>query len=61
MNCIYLRVITLKFYLLDFQPIDEERMIDLEPNEIMNPNSDQQIPSEQLMDNCVTDMSSSRT
>lgn len=61
MNCIYLRVITLKFYLLGFQPIDEERMIDLEPNEIMNPNSDQQIPSEQLMDNCVTDMSSSRT
>lgn len=40
-----------KFYFLDFQLIDEERIINLESNEIMNLNSNQQITSEQLMDN----------
>jgi len=45
-----------KFYFLYFQLIDKERMTNLESNEIMNLNSNQQITSEQLMDNWVTDM-----
>lgn len=35
-------------------------MISLEPNEIMNLNSGSPITSEQLMDNRVTDISSSQ-